>query len=72
MIKRFEYLSLRLRSSFLTPTNKLLLIHHLRGEHRWDFPVVVEFREINGTNVPGAETAGETEVGRKDATRGGL
>lgn len=69
MVKRLKYFSLRLCSSFLTPTNKLLLIHHFRREHRRDFSIIVKFRKINGTNIAGAETAGESKVRRKYATR---
>lgn len=72
MIKRFKYFSLCLRSSFLTSTNKLLLIHHFRRKHRRNLAVVIKFSEVDRADVAGAETVGEAEVGGEDATRRGF
>ena len=71
VVEGFEDFPLGLGSSFLAAAGQLLLVHHLGGEHHGEGPVV-EFGEVDGADVAGAETAGEAEVGGEDAAAGGL
>lgn len=62
MIQHFQNFPLCPRSAFLVPPRQVLLLHHLRREHR----AVVTFLghgEVDGAHVAGAEAAREAEVG---------
>lgn len=64
MIQHFQNFPLCPRSAFLVPPRQVLLLHHLRREHRAaGSSAFLGHRQVDGAHVAGAEAAREVEVG---------
>lgn len=64
MIQHFKNFPLCPRPPFLVPSRQVLLLHHLRREHRAaGSSAFLGHRQVDGAHVAGAEAAREAEVG---------
>lgn len=63
VVQQFKYFPLCPRPSFFAPTNQLLLVHHFRRENTPLGPTAaLEFGQVHGADVAGAQPLREFEV----------